>query len=64
MATCEFYYRQIPEDQTRGEYWELISQSWVCETCQYLVAEDGGYAVVKGGAYADGPDPREAKRDA
>jgi hypothetical protein len=40
--------------------WELVWQSPVCPGCWKRVPGDGGIAVVKGGAYADGrPDPRE-----
>lgn len=54
---CEFCYRPAPED-TEKAGWDLVWQSFVCPGCQLLVARDGGYAVVKCGAYAGIPDPR------
>ena len=61
---CEFCFRtsaaaQLPRD------WLLVWQSAVCPHCQPRVQRDGGYAVVKGGAYAGArPDPRAVEVDA
>ena len=53
---CEFCFTPIhgrlPDD------WDWVLQSAVCPSCIKRVARDGGYAVVKGGAYAAVPDPR------
>lgn len=57
---CEFCHRQSNRMELPPG-WDLVLQSAVCPDCQRKVARDGGYAVVKGGAYADGrPDPRDA----
>lgn len=57
---CEFCFKTvkgpIPPD------WDFAHQSAVCPECRQKVMRDGGYGAVKGGAYATGPDPREAKR--
>ena len=55
---CEFCFRVIAEGPLPSS-WELVWQSAVCPECQKRVAERGGYAVVPGGAFAQGPDPRE-----
>ena len=53
---CEFCHKtingELPDD------WDFVWQSAVCPECKEKVARDGGYGVVKGGAYATGPDPR------
>jgi len=54
---CEFcfkksYQRFLPDG------WEWVWQSAVCPSCRKRVEKDGGYNVVKGGAYAKVPDPR------
>ena len=55
---CEFCFLQNT-DAILPEGWDLVWQSPVCPSCRERVANDGGYAVVKGGAYAGGkPDPR------
>ena len=55
---CEFCFRKAYTNVLpRG--WDLVWQSAVCPKCVERVKEDGGYAVVKGGAYANGKrDPR------
>lgn len=56
--TCEFCYRTEDRDDLPAG-WDLVWQSCVCPECIARVGRDGGYSVVKGGAYADGrPDPR------
>ena len=57
MKTCEFCYKQV--DGKLPSDWDLVWQSCVCPDCKKRVKEDGGYNVVKGGAYSSGPDPRE-----
>lgn len=58
---CEFCYR-IFKGEILADGWDLIWQSAVCPDCQKRVQEDGGYHVVKGGAYAGRKrDPRERK---
>jgi hypothetical protein len=55
---CEFCFKQSNHHRL-PEKWELVWQSAVCPDCQKRVEKDGGYAVVKGGAYAKGKiDPR------
>jgi len=55
---CEFCYKQSNR-KNLPETWNLVWQSAVCPDCQKRVARDGGYGVVKGGAYANGKkDPR------
>ena len=55
---CEFCFRTSNESQLPAS-WDWVWQSAVCPQCQRLVALEGGYGVVKGGAYAYGkPDPR------
>lgn len=56
---CEFCFTPAPPGDLPGE-WDLALQSAVCPECIRRVAKDGGYAVVKGGAYATTPDPRAA----
>ncbi len=58
---CEFCYQLV----LRGPLppgWDLVYQSAVCPECWARVQQDGGIAVVKGGAYAQGPDPRSKFR--
>ena len=58
---CEFCYLVAEQDDLPAG-WDFVWQSAVCPDCRKLVALDGGYAIVKCGAYADGrPDPREAE---
>lgn len=55
---CEFCYIVVLEGNLPKD-WDLVWQSAVCPNCQNRVEADGGYAVVKGGAYSDGrTDPR------
>jgi len=57
---CEFCFKVCNENNL-PEMWDLVWQSAVCPECQERVKADGGYDVVKGGAYAKGPDPRSPK---
>src|SRR3990167_2310585 len=58
---CEFCFNTIYGNELPTT-WDLVWQTVVCPKCQRLVALDGGYAMVKVGAYADGkPDPRSSK---
>ena len=55
---CEFCYREYYGNPL-PDSWDFVWQSAVCPECRQLVPLDGGYAVVKGGAYAGNkPDPR------
>lgn len=54
---CEFCYRTHYGDQL-PETWDWVWQSAVCPECKERTARDGGYGVVRGGAYATQPDPR------
>jgi hypothetical protein len=54
---CEFCYTLAFGDSPPAS-WDTVWQSSVCGDCRERVAADGGYAVVKCGAYAKGPDPR------
>lgn len=54
---CEFCYMRAYTASLPSS-WEWVWQSAVCPDCQAKVAENGGYGVVKGGAYAEIPDPR------
>ena len=54
---CEFCYTRAYVDHL-PESWQLVFQSAVCIDCAKRVANDGGFSVVKGGAYAEVPDPR------
>ena len=54
---CEFCYLTVKTWVLPSD-WKLVWQAGVCPECQQRVAKDGGYAVVRGGAYATGPDPR------
>lgn len=58
---CEFCYKSLPAtaDGRLPEGWEFVWQSYVCPDCVKRVAFDGGYHFVPGGAYAQGPDPRD-----
>lgn len=57
---CEFCFRVI-HNKDLPATWDLIWQSAVCPKCQSKVAADGGYNIVKGGAYAGKrTDPRAA----
>jgi len=55
---CEFCFRTSTAGKSLPADWVLVWQSAVCPECQKRVAQDGGYGVVKGMAYATGPDPR------
>ena len=59
---CEFCYARSYNSTLPGS-WDLVWGSAVCPDCAPRVAEDGGYAVVKGGAYAEVPDPRPWQTD-
>lgn len=59
MTICEFCYKRAPKD-TLNAGWDIVFQSFVCPECQLRVKNDGGYAIVKCGAYATRPDPRES----
>ncbi len=48
---CEFCFKQSNHNILPSG-WDLVWQSAVCPNCQKRVANDGGYFVVKGGAYA------------
>ena len=48
---CEFCFKQSNHFMLPAG-WDLVWQSAVCPDCQNRVANDGGYFVVKGGAYA------------
>ena len=55
---CEFCFKQS-NDNILPIGWDIVWQVAVCPDCQKRVAKDGGYLMVKGGAYAgDIPDPR------
>ena len=54
---CEFCYRVYMGNPLPDE-WDRVWQSNVCPVCQKRVELDGGYGVVKDGAYAVSPDPR------
>lgn len=59
---CEFCHETTPGDVLPPE-WDWVFQSAVCPSCRVKVQADGGYHVVKGGAYAEGrPDPRAVAR--
>lgn len=60
---CEFCYMRAYTDRLPLS-WEWVWQSAVCPDCATRVQGDGGYAVVKGGAYAEVPDPRPWPSDA
>jgi len=60
---CEYCFRTIYINSLPAD-WEFVWQSAVCPECRKRVKHDGGYFVVKGGAYATGPDPRAPKQDA
>src|ERR1035437_1558016 len=56
---CEFCYKELPAGaHAEAHGWNLVFQSFVCPECFRRVSVDGGFAVVKGGAYASRPDPR------
>lgn len=55
---CEFCYREDASARLPDK-WDFVWQSAVCPECRVRVHADGGYAVVKGGAYAKRPDPRD-----
>lgn len=56
--TCEFCHAVLLSGNLPTQ-WDLVFQSAVCPSCRARVEKDGGYAVVKGGAYSEGrPDPR------
>jgi hypothetical protein len=57
---CEFCHAMSFEDRL-PDSWDWTYQSAVCPECRERVKADGGYAVVVGGAYASGPDPRSAE---
>ncbi len=59
---CEFCYTQRYTD-ILPRAWDLVWQSAVCPVCRCRVAKNGGYYVVKGGAYALGKDPRTTEGD-
>ncbi len=55
---CFFCHEPAPiKDDQLDPNWDLVWQSPVCPKCQPRVAADGGYGVVKGGAYAAKPRP-------
>jgi hypothetical protein len=54
---CEFCFKMLTCDRL-PDSWDRALQSSICPECQPRVERDGGYAVVPGGAYAEGPDPR------
>lgn len=57
---CEFCFKQTNRNQLPAD-WDWVWQSAVCPGCRERVQRDGGYNVVKGGAYAGGrTDPRAA----
>jgi len=53
---CEFCYRPVDGDLPPS--WELVLGCGVCPDCHAKVFRDGGFHVVKGGAYAFARDPR------
>jgi len=55
---CEFCFRVI-HHRVLPANWAFLWQSAVCPKCVERVRQDGGYGVVKGGAYAGNRrDPR------
>lgn len=55
---CEFCF-DVSYMPILPAHWDLVWQCAVCTRCQKRVQQDGGYGVVKGGAYAEGKaDPR------
>lgn len=48
---CEFCFKVYDGDRLPDD-WDFIFQSAVCPECKPKVQVDGGYQVVKGGAYA------------
>ena len=56
---CEFCYRVLVNTPILLPEWDFVWQSAVCPECRHKVVADGGFYVVVGGAYANGPDPRE-----
>lgn len=57
---CEFCFKRIYVNFLPTD-WDLVWQSAVCPECQEKVRNDGGYGIVKGGAYATSKDPRPWK---
>ncbi|HUW34212.1 MAG TPA: hypothetical protein VM223_21605 [Planctomycetota bacterium] len=57
---CEFCFRAFYGQELPKE-WDFVWQSAVCPDCRERVQREGGYGVVKGGAYATIPDPRKLK---
>lgn len=55
---CEFCYAMLPPGTPLPAGWERVPQSVICPECRVRVKAAGGIAVVKGGAFASGPDPR------
>lgn len=61
---CEFCFKISKRNRLPAK-WDFILQSAVCPQCQRRVQSDGGYGVVKGGAYANGKrDPRALNKKA
>jgi len=55
---CEFCFKKSYQNILPRK-WDWAWQSAVCPSCRERVQKDGGYHIVKGGAYANGkPDPR------
>lgn len=55
---CEFCFACLMDGDLPKD-WDLVFLSAVCPSCQKKVKRDGGYGIVKGGAYSDGRrDPR------
>lgn len=61
MWICEFCYARLYVVML-PKSWEFVWQSAVCPECHARAQQDGGYSVVKGGAYAEVSDPRAALR--
>jgi len=54
---CEFCYARLYVGRLPAS-WTTVFGCAVCNECQPRIAQDGGYAVVPCGAYAEVPDPR------
>lgn len=49
--TCGYCYKEVEGDLPSD--WDLVLQTPVCPDCQYQVSWNGGYSVVKLGAFAN-----------
>lgn len=55
---CEFCFAMSAAEVLPAT-WARVLQCSVCPYCRERVAADGGYEIVKAGAYAEGQDPRD-----